>query len=292
MKYNLLFWTLTNSFVIKLPLRWDLSSRIKLFSTTDDGFGGRSTVQSPEVSDAIAKLIELLSKNSEIDVSSPPSEEDITILENQFNELIKDMKKASVSDSEKSIRFTEAVLSLTKEKESAPSASLDAKFPQTKLYHESFAPYLCCTSSGPIGQKVKSFFKTLGSASDVKYVDSKTLLGLPDNELRYIARDVKTVIIACDDAPIPDAQSKPFNNWLQSIFSSNSDSKDSSYELTCSLDSNSLKRLLNAVAKEREKISDPPPAKIVLLVAGNNQKKSLASILSGDTFDLEKEVGF
>lgn len=237
-----------------------------------------SSPSTPKVDDVISKVFELLSSKSGVDLNAD-EEGDVESLNNQFNKLITDMKKSSLTEMEKSIYFTEATLTMNTLKQNGKSSialpRLEPSIPVSKLYSDSCAPYVCCYSSGKVGQRLKQAFKELGASVNVKYLDADILLGLPENELRFIVRGAKTLILASDT----DIKSGK-KGW----FDSGSDG------FTSSLNSVGLKKILNAALSEQSKSSDSHPIKVVVCAKGMKESKGLASLLGGDTFDLESET--
>jgi len=237
----------------------------------------------PKVDDVINKVFELLSSKSGVDLNAN-EEGDIESVNSQFDKLINDMKKSSLSDMEKSVYFTEATLamnSLERNSKTTTLPRLDPGIPSSKLYSESSAPYVCCYSSGKIGQRLKQAFKELGASVNVKYLDADVLLGLPENELRFIVRGAKTLILATDI----EGKSNSKKGWFD-LGGDNNNNND----FTSALNSVGLKKILNAALSEQSKSTDAYPIKVVVCAKGMKEGKGLASLLGGDTFDLESET--
>ena len=254
-----------------------------MMSTNDNDSTENNIYKPKEVENTIADVMKLIASKGlgTIDLSSAPDDElDIESLNFQFDKLLRNIKtNTQLTEVERTLFSTEATLTLNNYKEQQIKAlkalpRYDSSFPKSTLYSNTASPYVCCYSNGPVGQAIYNQFKKLGNAVNVKYLDCNTLLGIPEQELRFIIKGAKTIILACD-TPTPTNTKK---GWFEIDTTP-----------TTTLNANGLKRVLNIAVTERNKVSDPYPVKIVTLVKGNKESKSIASLIGGDTFDLENE---
>lgn len=156
-----------------------------------------------------------------------------------------------------------------------PIDTLRISTPSSVLFDPAFAPYCVVTGSGQVGTALKQRLKQLGDVAEVRYLNGDQMNALTSSEVSYALRGAKTIILAVDaDAP---KTSKGLFGMSPPPFS---------------MDERAIKRLLDILQEERQKLpaDNRPPIRLVALGRAYRPKKSVASFLVGDTADFESEV--
>ena len=136
--------------------------------------------------------------------------------------------------------------------------------PKSSIYYTSCAPYCIVSGPGPVGQRVKNLLTSLGSAAEFRFIDGSLLTTMPEAEIKFALKSVKTVIIAGDN--IPPSKSA---GWFD---------KDEPFSV---ITEKGFKRLLNLLISEREKTSSPQPVRMINLGKASKDSKGIASMFGG-----------
>ena len=243
--------------------------------------------------DVMSTLNEILKKlqsmNPNADSESDMDSVNIETLQGGFNELLDNLRNDKNMDGRKrnkmivemSLLQEDAKNDVNNIKELVNTAKDNEKITSNSysstLYSTNNEPYCVVTSDGLIGNQVKSMFESFSNSVDVKYLNGNMLNSLQDNEIRYAIRGCSTLLLACDN---PDL----YSNKQRGLF----DKSPSPF----TINSDSLKRLLNLVIEERQKqtIEARPSLRVVMLGRACRDKKGIADYLTGDSSDLEDEL--
>jgi hypothetical protein len=146
--------------------------------------------------------------------------------------------------------------------------------PPTSLYYSSKSPYCVVYGPGPVGRALREKLTSLGSATEVRYIDSASVQTMSDIEMKVAVRGVKTLIIAADNE-VSTKQSGWFDRE----------------EPFLTINEKNFKRLLDAVKLERNVQKDPQPFRVVSIVRSAKESKSAASFLtSPDNAELDSDI--
>ncbi len=280
------------SFIIKSS-RNNVKSSIFTFKLQDSQNNNENQNINLNEDDVMATLNEILEKiqpmNSNSNTELDNEIINVDTLQSGFNELLDKLKNDDNMDGRKRNRMI-VEMSLLQEdakndvdniKELVNAANDNEKITSNSynsaLYSTTSAPYCVVTSDGLVGKEVKSMFESVGSSIEVRYLNGNMLNALQDNEIRYAIRSCSTLILACDN---PETYSKKQRGLFDKT------------PLPFTIDSSSLKRLLDLVIEERRKVSTDarPSLKVVMLGRASRDKKGLADFLTGDSSDLEDEL--
>lgn len=253
----------------------------------------RSTKSSSKVSafpedfenrDAVDEVIKELSAKiramSRVNVDTNSIDEDMSIkeLQQSFSQAFADLKQQSLSEIERMNVAMEAMRQADEEvgqKAAQQDAlkTLPIDYFKTSLYSAATAPVLIAYGSGPVSERVMQISKGLGQAATYQYVDAAQLNIITEAELKYAVKNVKTIII------VADGKDTIKSGWFGA---------QEVVEAEPVITDKGLKRLLNAAMNEMNR--QQSPIKVITLSKACKPPKSAASILTGDTTDLESEV--
>lgn len=281
---------------------------------------GAVPLDSPEVKYVLGELMKTLEKSAGVTDSSSSSSKDtedmMRDIDVGFAKLLSEIKSSSkLTETQKRLLTAETALTMSDAKEgdtnamdSASATSAKEHFGlnpvQTLAYSQQAAPYLIVHGSGPVGTALKAFMKSLGSSVDVKYIDASALAVVPEEEIDYAVRDCRSIIIAADDEEKDNNSNNSGSSGSGGGFLSSlglggrggnntpGGSKMNKNIPRFVVNEKALKRLLNAAMKARNKASSKGSynVKVVALAAAAKEPQSLASLLGGETFNMENEV--
>eukprot|EP01038_Epipyxis_sp_PR26KG_P013061 gene13061-17504_t len=245
-----------------------------------------------DVNSILNKITKVLQPISDSSVQSTTEESkqpvNIETVKSQFNQLLDKIKSdTAITDNDKRIIFTEANMIVSDARQNLDISLKDSANnllsfnPKSSIYSPNSSPVLIVTGPGIITQKVLEILAVLGKAVQVKKVDGEQLSIIQESELKFLVRDIKSVIIIAD--------SMESNVGKKSWFGSSS--TDSSLDLSSTIAFKGLKRLLNVVMNENNQSNtDKSGIKITALCKATKESKSVSSFLAGDTTDLESEI--
>ena len=282
---------------------------------------GAVPLDSPEVKYVLGELMKTLEKSAGVTESSSSSSKDTEEMMREvdvgFAKLLSEIKSSSkLTETQKRLLTAETALTMSDAKEGdtnamdSASATSSAKEyfginpVKTLAYSQQAAPYLIVHGPGPVGTALKAFMKSLGSSVDVKYIDASALAVVPEAEIDYAVRDCRSIIIAADDEEKDNNSNNSGSSGSGGGFLSSlglggrggnntpGGSKMNKNIPRFVVNEKALKRLLNAAMKARNKASSKGSynVKVVALAAAAKEPQSLASLLGGETFNIENEV--
>eukprot|EP01041_Mallomonas_annulata_P000212 gene212-381_t len=233
-----------------------------------------------DVSEVLAEIMKTLSSKT----ASYGSEQDTSTndldVEGKFNKILSTIRgNDNLSVESKSKVIAEITMALEEVKQQSQDSprnqernDLETSIPQSTTYSVKDAPYCIIYGPGPVGQNVLNYFKTLGKAAHYKTIDGEQLSVINESELKYICKDVRTVIIATDTAP-PEKK-----GWF------------GAEDVPDVLNAKALKRLLNTLMKARDGNSDANNIKVLCLGKAMKKSRGAASFLMGDDTDFESDL--
>lgn len=241
-------------------------------------------VLSSDVQETMDKIMLSLSNVAPSSIYSSNSK-DIKTLENDinqnFNKILEQIRDSPLSEVDKAFIESETrshvddLLSPTYSSNSPVKLSMKS-LPTTKhktsIFSDQIAPLLLVYGPGLVGQKCKEIAEVLGKSSNIKLLRADQLSILQDNELKFNIRDIKNVIIAADDI------SNESKGWF-----------GTSQERKYCVDDKSLKKLLNAIMKERNKREETDSLKVVWFGNAIKESKSFVSLIAGDSSSIDSE---
>ena len=160
-------------------------------------------------------------------------------LDRQYEKMLADIRGTALTEVEKSSYFN---IIMKEIKTTSEAPSMDTGLVKTRQFCDDAAPYCIIYGTGAIGQRLKNSVKDMGKAVEAKFAEGNALATMPENEINFIVKGAKTIILAADNKP-PEQK----GGWFGS---------DSNDEFSC-ISAKGLKRLLNAAMNERNKAAKP-----------------------------------
>lgn len=191
----------------------------------------------------------------------------------QFDEIFRRLKAQSMSEKEQVDLLVNIAAPDMEGKKQPDLPTLKNDLPCTSLYSPASAPILLVHGTGPVSIRLLNIVNSFGKAASFRLINGSTLSFVPESELKFALRDIKSIIIA------PDAASRVKKGWFGQM---------EVVEADAVLNAKGLKRLLNGAYHEMKRSQQP--IKVVSLGKASKVARSVGSYLVGDTTDFDSEV--